>query len=156
LNPYIPQSLGTIKLSLLVKGKSVKVQIRGKGNGIAFIKYDGAIMPTLVIPEDIDDKNNIEIQLGKTSTPIIYSANGILTETIFNTDKNILEFSLKSFVGHQTEIKIISPIKVKKIFINKELTTEQQEAKKDDLYELTIKHLTKLKNNKYLIEFESR
>ncbi len=155
-NPYIPQSLRTVDLNLLLNGESVELQISGKGSKVAYIKYNGTSIPTLVLPTDISNLNNIEIKLGKTSTPLIYSANGLINNINYNFNKNILEFNLESFVGHEIQIKIISPIKIKNIFINKEITNEYRVVKDDDLYKLTVNHIAKLKNNEYLIEFKGR
>jgi hypothetical protein len=120
--PFIPKSLNEIKLHLLINSKDVDVQIRGKGKDITLVKYNSKILPTLVIPDDINDLKNIDIELGKAKTPLIYSVNGILTTTNFNNNKNILEFNLESFAGHEVQIEIISPVKAAKIFINNEKT----------------------------------
>ncbi len=156
LDPYIPQPLRNIELSLLVNGEIAKVLINGKGKEVAYIKYNGATIPTLVLPTDISNLNKIEIKLGKTSTPLIYSANGQINNINYNFNKNILEFDLESFIGHKIQIKIVSPIKIRNIFINKEITNEYRVVQEDGLYKLTVNHIAKLKNNKYLIEFESR
>ena len=156
-NPYLPNSLNEIKLNLLVKSKDVDVEISGKGKDVSLVKYNNQVLPTLVIPDDIKDLRNINIQLGKVTTPLIYSANGILANTIFNNDKNILEFDLESFAGHETQIKIISPIKTSKIFINgKKIENGWQEIRNDNLLELSINNISENKNNHYIIEFESR
>jgi glycogen debranching enzyme len=154
-DPYNPQSIGTVNLSLLIKGKSINVKFSGRGNEIAFIKYNDRVIPTVVIPADMNNLNSIDIKLGKMSSPIIYSANGILTNVNYNEKNNTMEFDLESFEGHLIEIKILSPTINKDMSLNGNIINSGISiTKKNDVYDISLKHLSSSKKNHYSIKFE--
>lgn len=156
-NPYIPQDLDSVTFNMNVKGKLTNVHITGKGDNVAYVEYNGKRVPSLIIPDDLVDLNKIDIVLGKPLEPIVYSANAIVSNPVYNQNKNTLDFRLDSFEGHLTQIKIISPNKHKNISINdKSIENEFQENKKDGLIELVISGETHLKSSNYSIQFESR
>jgi hypothetical protein len=153
--PFLPQDLDTINLTITIKGTPVKVEITGKGNGIASINYDGIEILSAVIPENINDLREISFKLGNTTKPYISSANALVYSPVYNEETKTLEFELESFVGHLVECEVISPFKNQKVYINSnEIKTGISEDQKNNLNKLYIKHTGRMSFSHYSITFK--
>ncbi|MBU2586010.1 MAG: hypothetical protein KKH32_11860, partial [Bacteroidetes bacterium] len=73
----------------------------------------------------------------------------------FNMETKTLEFSLKSFEGHQIEFEILSPIEKQYILVNgNDLDHGITEERRNNLYEIKVHHLVQSSNNHYSIKFK--
>jgi len=156
-NPYLPEDINSVKYKLTVGNKLVDVEVLGKGERVASIMYDGKIIPSLVLPNDAGNFDKIIIQLGEPDIPFIKSADALVTNPYFDKEKNILEFDLQSFEGHDIETKIISPMMIKDVIINSvKIEDTYIVVMNDSLFESTIKQISNSKKDHYSIYFESR
>ena len=154
-DPYIPEELDKINLTVTIKGIPVDVNISGKGKELSSILFDEKEIPSAVVPENIKNLKKINLKLGKTLTPYISSANVLIHSPKYDKKTKTLEFDLESFEGHLVEIEIVSPFKNQKVFINgNEIKNGISEKKKNELNELQIKHLNKISVNHYSVTFK--
>ena len=115
------------------------------------------IIPSLVLPNDAGNFDKIIIQLGEPDIPFIKSADALVINPYFDKEKNILEFDLQSFEGHDIETKIISPMMIKDVIINSvKIEDTYTVVMNDSLFESTIKQISNSKKDHYSIYFESR
>lgn len=153
--PYIPDDLNTINFPLTYNNKDVIVEISGKGNEVESISFDGKQLPSVIIPYGISGLEKIIINMGKTKTPYLKSANGKLYSPGYNKKKMSLEFTLQSFSNNLTEFEIISPYKVERILSNNKIIDNgiiEDEA--DSLYTIRVKHQSLEAKVKYKIDFK--
>jgi hypothetical protein len=154
-NPYMPQELDTVHLTVTIKGVPVRVEISGEGNEIASITYDGKPIPSTVVPEDINDLKKISFKLGDLITPYLNSTNALVFSPVYNIETRILEFDLESFEEHLIEFEIISPMEKQNILVNgKNLEDRITEIRTENLYKTNVQHFAISITNHYLIKFK--
>ncbi len=117
-DPYIPEELESIKLSLTVNGELIPIEINGHGKTISTIFYNGTSIPSAIIPSDFEEPKNIAIKLGKTNTPYLSSANTKIKSPEYNNENKILNFVFESFKSHLAEFEITSPFEPEEVLIN--------------------------------------
>jgi hypothetical protein len=154
-DPFIPSEMDSVQLTVTLNGNPTSVDIIGKGNYLTSIQYDGNEIPSTIVPSEINKIGEIKLKLGDIKTPYLSSANAIVFEPMYDEKTKILEFDLESFAGHIIELQIISPTEVQKVYINGDSSTSGiTESKKNDLFEINLKHTSQLKKNHYSIKFK--
>ena len=154
-NPFIPKEMDSVQLTVTLKGVPVTVDIKGKGNVLSSILYDGKEIPSAVIPADISNVSKINLKSGKVKMPYLNSANAIVLSPSYDSETKTLEFDLESFEGHLINIQVISPTANKSISINGNyFSSGISEIKKDNSYRIKIEHVSALKRNHYSIKFK--
>ena len=74
---------------------------------------------------------------------------------MYDLETKTLEFDLESFEDHLIELQIVSPTANKSISINGNyINSGITELKKNNMYELDLKHISGLKRNHYSIKFK--
>jgi hypothetical protein len=145
--PYLPQNIKSINFNLTVNGSKTLSDIKGQGELISSIKYDGREIPSAVIPTSLTGLKSIIITTGNIGVPYLKSINSILNEISYNKNNKSLSFKVSSFEGNLvtaevislTEPKMVRPLNVKMNTLKKGsayLTTLNFEASKEDLIEL--------------------
>ena len=154
-SPFIPDEMDSVQLSVTLKGVSITVDIKGKGNSLVSILYDGKEIPSAIVPEDINHFKKINLKLGEAKTPYLFSANALVFSPTYNRETKTLEFDLDSFEWHLIELQIISPTANQNISINNNfISSGITEAKKNNVYEINLQHVSSLKKNHYSIKFK--
>src|SRR3989339_1005511 len=154
-SPFIPDEMDSVQLSVTLKGVSITVDIKGKGNSLVSILYDGKEIPSAIVPEDINHFKKINLKLGEAKTPYLFSANALVFSPTYNRETKTLEFDLDSFEWHLIELQIISPTANQNISINNNfISSGITEAKKNNVYEINLQHVSSLKKNHYMIKFK--
>ncbi|OGU72018.1 MAG: hypothetical protein A2V93_03225 [Ignavibacteria bacterium RBG_16_34_14] len=154
-NPFIPQELDTVHLTVTIKGVPVTVEISGKGLEIASITYDDKEIPSAVVPENINKLKKISFKLGYPTIPYLSSANAMVISPVYDFEIRTLEFDLESFEGHLAEFEIISPMAKQNILLNgKEISDGIAETKRNNLYEINVRHIVRPTRNHYSIKFK--
>ena len=145
----------SVSFPLTYNGKDFKVEVNGKGNEIASIKYNGKEFPSAIIPADMKDLTKINVEIGKTITPYINSANGIVLSPEYNDKSMSLEFALKSFVKNNYDVEIVSPFKAQKVFAENKIVNNVSITSGDNgLYLYKIKSLSEDVITHFKIEFK--
>ncbi len=156
-NPYLPEDLDSVKFKLTVGNRVVDVEVTGEGENVTSIMYDDKQIPSLVIPNDVDNLSKIIITLGEANIPFISSTDALVADAYFDKEKNILEFDLHSFKGHKIETKIISPLLIKELLINNIKTKNNHiVVQKNSVFEFVIQQISSSKKDHYSIYFEGR
>ena len=114
---YIPPNLKQTRYNLLVNGKDLEVIVKGEGREVKKIKYNGKTCPSIVIPPDAPGEE-VEIELGKSSTPYICKTGSILVSADWNETKRELKIKLKAYPGHKSLVIVSSPFKSNGVSIN--------------------------------------
>jgi hypothetical protein len=138
-DPFLAAGQKSCAFSLCAGGNTLQVSIKGKGEYIGSIKYDGKNSYSAVIPKDLSGVKNISINLGRPETPYVKETSSQLINSTFDIQKKKLKVELLSFAGHATSTKIISPYNPKQVFIGgNKITTGITINKNDNVYMLTI------------------
>lgn len=154
-DPYIPDELDSVKLTVTINGKQVPVNICGRGSEISSISFNETLTPSAVLPANLKELKEISIKLGNAVIPYLSSVNAIVNSPSFNMETKTLEFGLKSFEGHQIEFEILSPIEKQYILVNgNDLDHSIIEERRNNLYKVKVHHLVQSSNNHYSIKFK--
>ena len=146
-DPYLPEKTESIIFNLTVNGSKTITRIRGAGELINTIKYDGKEIPSAVVPSDLAGVKAITIKKGKITVPYLKNINSELKQISYDKSKKLLSLKLTSFEGNNvtaevitpTEPKLVMPVKVKMSTRKEEygyLTTLNFTASEKDLIEL--------------------
>ncbi len=138
LSPYLNGLNKKVNFTLTANGKQFIVNIKGHGENVSAIKYDGKELPTLIIPESLNDIKDIDIVLGKVSSPYISNTNAQLGSCLYNKAKRNLSLSLNAFAGYKSKTEIISPYKPIKIFTDGGITNNWTAKKVSGGYLVTV------------------
>lgn len=154
-SPFIPKEMDYVQLTVTLNGVPVTVDIRGKGNALSSILYDGKEIPSAIIPEDTNHLKKINLKLGNAKTPYLNSANAIVISPTYDRITKTLEFDLESFEGHLIELQIVSPTANHNISVDgKYINNGISETKENNIYKINLKHLAGSKRNHYSIKFK--
>jgi hypothetical protein len=154
-SPFIPQEIDSVQLTVTIKGVPVIVDISGKSSTISSILYNGKEIPSAIVPDDVNNLSKITIKLGNVKTPYLKSVNAKVISPMYDISTRKLEFDLESFKGHLIELKILSPTNSENISMNGNIINEGiLKTKKNNMYEINLRHISSLKKNHYSIKFE--
>ena len=154
--PYIPEELNNIEMKVTMKGRLIPVSISGNGNNVASIKYNGMELPSLIVPSDFDNPENIKIELGTLTLPHIVSVNGNVFDPNYSKEKNELSFKTESFLGNILYYEIESPFDIENITIDgKSIVKYNSKKTDDDFYKITFESVQNLNTNQVIIKFKN-
>ncbi len=154
-SPYVPKGMNTVSFPLTFNNKNCSVRITGKNKEIQSVSFDGKVLPTAIIPCDLNNLSKIHIKMGSTKTPYLMSANGKLFSPEFDEKKGTLKFALQSFSNNETEFEIVSPYKALRVLSNNNsLTSGISQEKQGELYIIKVKHLSPDAKINYKIDFK--
>ena len=105
-NPFIPQEMDSVQLSVTIKGVPVIVDITGKGSALSSILFDGKEIPSAIVPDDIKSFSRINLRSGDIRTPYANSANALVISPTYDANTKTLEFDLESFEDHLIKLQI--------------------------------------------------
>jgi cellobiose phosphorylase len=153
--PFIPEGMDSVRLTVNLNGIPTTVDIRGEGTTLSSVSFDGRSIPSAIVPDDIKNLREIDIRLGKPTTPYLSSANALVTSPMYDQSTRKLEFDLAAFEGHSIEVEVVSPTAKKSIAINgDDIRTGITESRADQIYKLRLRHVSALKRNHYSIAFK--
>lgn len=153
--PYTPEELEKVEFNVTVKGKLIPVTISGNGVYVSPIKYNGEELPSLVIPDDFNNPENINIEMGKLNYPVIAEINGKLIKPVYSKEKNELSFRTESFNGKKILCEIDSPFELKKINYGEETLNWQAEKTENNVYRISFSFEQNSNNDIILIQFKN-
>ena len=154
-SPFIPEEMDSVQLTVTLKGIPVIVDITGEGSTLSSILFDGKEIPSAIVPDDVSNLNKIKLKLGDVKTPYLKSVNAKVIFPMYDISTRTLEFDLESFEGHLIELKILSPTISENISINGNIINDGiLKTKKNNIYEINLRHISSLKKNHYSIKFE--
>ncbi|HUX61244.1 MAG TPA: hypothetical protein VMV32_08020, partial [Ignavibacteriaceae bacterium] len=153
LNPYLNAQNKSADFTLTANGQEFNVNITGKGSNVKSIKYDGAELPSLVIPSEVKNIKDINIVLGEVSLPYIESTDAMLTNCSYNQSSNKISFTLKAFQNYTSKTEIISRKKPLNIFSDGVVFKNWNVEKKGDTFYITINAKLTDKGNSFQVEF---
>lgn len=154
-NPFIPEEMDSVQLTVTLNGVQVFVNIRGDGSTLASILYDGTEIPSAIVPDNINNLRKVTLKLGDVRTPYLNSANALVISPVYDKETKTLEFDLESFEGHLIEFQIISPTTVQNIFINgNNISSGIKEIKRSKMHEINLRHISSEKRNHYSISIK--
>lgn len=154
-NPFVPEEMDSVQLTVTLKGVAVTVDVKGNGDALASILFDGKEMPSAIVPEDVNQLKKIEFKLGTAETPYLNLANALVTSPMYNSKTKTLEFDLESFEGHLINLQVVSPTANQSISINGNyFDSGIIETKKDNIYKINLVHVANSKRNHYSIKFK--
>ncbi len=153
LNPVKIKSTKNVEFQTYHKGKLISVKIQGEGKHIREIYFDDTTMSTSVIPDELNDLNQIKITLGFPDSPYIYQTNSALYAPKFNEMDNQLYFELSAFRGHNNQTALISPYVPKTILIDNKLISELEIIPVDNIYRIKFSFIHRDKPSKVAVMF---
>ncbi|MCK9211172.1 MAG: hypothetical protein M0P61_10085 [Ignavibacteriaceae bacterium] len=154
-SPFIPKEMDSVQLTVTLKGVPVTVDIKGKGNVLSSILYDGKEIPSAVVPENINHLKKINLKLENVKTPYLNSANALVISPTYNGKTKTLEFDLESFENHFIELQVVSPTANQNISVDgKYINSGITETKENNIYKINLQHLSGSKRNHYSIKFK--
>jgi len=152
--PYVFEHKNKSKYELYINGKSIVVNVKGKGKYFENIKYDGKFYPTAVIYEELNIKKRIDFVLGTPKLPYISYSNSILNSCEFSEDEKTLMAIFSAFKGHGGKVKIISPLEPQNIILNgAELTDNWDLERNEEIYQVNIKFFHKFNKDTLFMKF---
>ncbi len=119
-DPYLIEEQPSAQFNLFVNGKKVLVKIRGAGNQAKHIKLDGKDYPSLVIPEQFINVDQIELTLGIPDDPYLLYSNSILKGCHYNPEDKKFTLKQKAFADHRNKTIVVAPWKPSSITLNNE------------------------------------
>ncbi len=124
---------------LFVNGKDLSVLVKGGGEFINDIRFDGEKNYSLVIPQDKSNIKKVELTLGKAENPYLSSTNSLLENFSYDEKTKIMTYRLKAFKNHNNNTEIVSSLKPKTILLNNEIMKKGWRIdNKNQLYILEI------------------
>jgi hypothetical protein len=132
LDPYLIDGQNSAIFDQFVHGKNVSVKITGHGDQIKNIKFDGKNYPSLVLPEQLLNIDQIEIKLGIPEAPFLFSTKSILVNCQYIKNDKRLILNLKAFVSHENKTRVISSMQPKSIVLNDKTIIENVESKENN------------------------
>ena len=152
-SPFIPEEMNSVQLTVTLKGRPVVVDIRGEGTTLSSISFDGRMIPSAIVPEDMEHLRKIDLKLGKAGTPYLRAANALVMSPTYDSKTKTLQFDLESFEDHLIEVDIVSPTPGRSIAINgAHISGGIAESRNNGGYEIKLQHVSSVKRNHYSIE----
>jgi len=153
IDPYLPENIKNINLSLTINGNLVPVNINGEGNNISSINYNGREIPSAVIPADIEALETITVELGKQKTPYLTGANTKVYSPDYDRDNKSLSFTLESFKDHKVKFMLVSPDEVESITQNNTPVSKYDVIIENENYKIKAETVSETGKDNYKINF---
>jgi len=123
LDPFLPKDLDACQFTLFVQGQPMVVDIRGHGEIIQSLKYDGKFAHSAIFPLEIPKIKRIEIVLGnQPNEPYLKSTNAILRRCHYQNRQ--LSLTVRGILASENETAVMSPQKPKAIVLNDQALSE--------------------------------
>ncbi len=153
LAPFIPPKQKKCSFNLALNGSLPLIRASGEGRQIQSVKFNAEAYPSIVLPTDLKDLQEIEVTLGNPGLPRVEATNSILVSARYQNERKYLDANLKAFIGHQNATTVISPEKPKAVSLDGQHITSWEAAKSGDLFRTKIDFLHQSPAEKLRIEF---
>jgi hypothetical protein len=138
-DPYILDSEMESQFDVNIKGKLTRVYTKGNGDFIQKISYDRKMIPSLVVPEELENIKRIEFQFGEIEQPYIQKANSKLVSCKYDEKTKSLSAILQAFPNHKSKIEVVSPWQPRFIKQNETIIIDSLKVKKlNNVFEIKI------------------
>ena len=142
-SPTLPDGFENIEYDVTLFGELCRIKWIGKGDYFHKISIDGQNQSSAVI---ISAAKKIVLERGLPAIPYLAEANCIIENVAFSANKLIIEFS--GIIEQNTELKIVSPIKLQKSDLNGLLIRiHKSEKKKTSIFEYVVNMKIKVRKN---------
>ncbi|HMD14758.1 MAG TPA: amylo-alpha-1,6-glucosidase, partial [Bacteroidota bacterium] len=149
----LPSSSGSVHYSFAF-GKEKMVVLNGKGKYLQSCSVDGKNLPSLVLPDGSERGNTVDILFGNVKSPYLQSINSALHSVQYDEHGKVLKVRCSSFLNHQTVATVISPVKPKRVLVDrKKLTALHTKLLSDHLYAIQLNFAGSNKKQIIKIEF---
>lgn len=112
-----PAPLQNVRAVFTFGGKKSLVR-SGKGSTVTRLTVDGREIPSRFLPLDAASGSNIDVQMGPLRYPVIDSVNAVLHSASFDPQTRTMSFTLSSFAGHQTAVRLFTPWIARSVSLN--------------------------------------
>ena len=137
--PYLPEGHKSGTYLLNVHGRTLKVQVEGKGASVRQVIFNDVVYPSVVIPAEIGPVKEVKVELGQPTDPYLNYSNSVLISSSYDQASKQLSLHLRAFTGHKNETRIISPLVIKSVWSDgKDLTNSIRMVKNDFYSEYTV------------------
>ncbi len=149
----LPSSSGQVHYSFAY-GKKKEVTLQGKGKYLQSCFVDGKNLPSLVLPNEIQNANSIVFVFGNVTSPYLQNINSYLHSVRYDAKRKVLNIHCSSFLNHQTVATVISPVQPKRTLIDgtKPVATRTSSTE-EGVYEIQMKFSASTKEQTLQIEF---
>ena len=117
--PFLPSDIDSVNLNLTLSGNLIPTTIKGRGKYISSILYNNEVLPSYVIPAEVENNANISIELGELKIPMILNSESKIIKTEYSIESKTLSVLTKSYFGNKVKINFISPISLISILIDR-------------------------------------
>jgi hypothetical protein len=137
LDPYLSAGQKQCSFTLYLNGHPVLIKIKGRGDNLHSIKYDGQKVNSAVFPIEMPAVKVAEFVLGKPSEPYLKSTTAILNSCQYVDDR--LSIDISGIEMQINETVVISPGVVKNVLLNDQILDKGWASEKiKDRYRTTI------------------
>lgn len=137
--PFLLEDQKEVQFTIYVNGNSASVSIRGQGDSIRRIEYDGKRYPSAVVPLDFSNIEKIEIMLGAPDIPYVEETESALVAADFDSKEKKLNIRVKAFPGHRSSVDLICPNSPKQAQISgKDVSGELAVDSKNSIYHVSL------------------
>ena len=152
VDPFLARGQKNCRFTLFVNGQPVVVDIKGRGQAIRSIKYDGKAVYSAVFPVEMPTVKEVEFVLGAPKEPYLKSTNAILRKCEYKDRQ--LSMILNGIVSQKNETVVISPQKPTGVSLNgRPLTDGWTTAKENANYRTTIRFKLASLNEELTVQF---
>lgn len=151
LDPYLNEGQKESQFTLNVDGKSLLVNVVGKGDAIAEIRYDKKVMATAVFPRSMPGIQGVKVTLGQPERPYLKQTDAILESCDLN--KNEMTVIMTATTGHKNRIVIVAPESPQAIIQDDSRLLAWQTIDKEGYHEIMIDVFHSNKNVQLKLEF---
>lgn len=153
--PFLMNDQRSCSFSLNINGMPLDVEIKGKGEYIKSISYDGILYPSAVVLESMKNVKKIELNLGKPDSPYLNRADSKVETVAYSSSGKRLTVSLKAFAGHNGKAEIVSLSRPLSVYLNDEKLESKyfNSLAKDGLFITTITYSHKTPSENLRIDF---
>lgn len=155
--PYLAPTMKKASFQITYRGGLVNVLIKGSGQYLRSIEFDGKRVSTAVIPDETSTVKNIKLILGIPKQPYVASTQSRLLSVEYRRSEHQLVTKFldqQRFKSNQT--KIISRQRVKAVTVNgKSLEAQKSwiQTKNNQVYELDLNFTPALQGDTVVIDY---
>jgi len=152
LDPYLTTGQEKCSFTLFVNGYPVLINIKGRGENLRSIEFDGRKVNSAVFPAEMPAVKVAEFVLGQPEEPYLKSTTAILNFCQYS-DNNLI-INLRGIVSQPNKTVVISHGRPKKVSLNGQPLTEGLKIEKGNGgYCTTITFNLKFSENKLNVQF---
>jgi cellobiose phosphorylase len=113
----LPAAVDTVSCALEFGGRK-HLRISGKGSGLRSFTADGRVVPSLVVPLEVQDTRNWTVILGDPQKPYLAELNAQLRSATYDAEKHTLQLTVLSYKGHTVTATIRVTTQVRKVNVD--------------------------------------